>query len=317
MGLRPLQCQSCRRVHLPWPASDAGPYSRIDFRPEDISDRRGGANLCTSLTRRHWPTATARAYNEEVGVRLRRGKRYWLLGVAVLAPLLACLSMVPFRESFANTSAALVLVLVVVAVATAGDRLAGVLAACSAGLWFDFFLTQPYQRFAVTSGADVQTLLLLLTVGVAVTEITHWGRRQHARATQRAGYLEGIEQIAAASAAGTSSPSTLIDTVCEQMAAVLGLTRCRFDYGTGLDYPRLVTDGRLRRGRQEWDGETTGLPTDMDTELIVESGGRFMGRFLLTAGPDTHPARLERLVAIALAAQVGAALRAYETRRLK
>jgi hypothetical protein len=152
-GVAPSPMPSCRRVHLPWPASDAGPYSRIDFRPEDISDRRGGANLCTSLTRRRWPTATARAYNEEVGVRLRRGKRYWLLGVAVLAPLLACLSMVPFRESFANTSAALVLVLVVVAVATAGDRLAGVLAACSAGLWFDFFLTQPYQRFAVTSGS--------------------------------------------------------------------------------------------------------------------------------------------------------------------
>ena len=273
----------------------------------------------------HIPNAEVLADSNRSGVQRGGGcsTSAWqalrLLGVAVLAPLLACLSMVPFRDSFANTNtnAALVLVLVVVAVATAGDRLAGVLAACSAGLWFDFFLTQPYQRFAVTSGADVQTLLLLLTVGVAVTEITHWGRRQHARATQRAGYLEGIEQIAAASAAGTSSPSTLIDTVCEQMAAVLGLTRCRFDYGTGLDYPRLETDGRLRRGRQEGDGETTGLPTDVDTELIVESGGRFMGRFLLTAGPDTHPARLERLVAIALAAQVGAALRAYDTRRLK
>lgn len=75
------------------------------------------------------------------------------------------------------------------------------------------------------------------------------------------------------------------------MAAVLSLTRCRFDYGTGLDYPRLETDGRLRRGQQEWDVDTTGLPTDVDTELIVESGGRFMGRFLLTAAPiRTRPA---------------------------
>jgi len=234
----------------------------------------------------------------------------------VLAPLLACLSLVPFRDSLANTSAALVLVQIVVAVATAGDRLVGVLAACSAGLWFDFFLTEPSQRFTVTSGADGQALLLMLAVGAAVTEITHWGRQQRARATQRAGYLEGIEIIATASAAGTSSPSTLIETVCEQMAAVLGLTRCRFHYGTGLNYPRLETDGRLRRGHQEWDGDTTGLPTDGDSELIVESGGRFMGRFLLNAGPDTHPAHLERLVAIALAVQVGAALRPYDTRRL-
>ena len=33
-----------------------------------------------------------------------------------------------------------------VAVAANGYRLAGVLAALSAAVWFDFFLTQPYQR---------------------------------------------------------------------------------------------------------------------------------------------------------------------------
>jgi hypothetical protein len=37
-----------------------------------------------------------------------------------------------------------------------------------------------------------------------------------------------------------------------------------------------------------------------------------MGRFLLTAGPSSHPALVERLVAVALAAQVGAMLRAYK-----
>jgi hypothetical protein len=247
-----------------------------------------------------------------MGNRVWRGGRYWLLGVATVTPFLACLALVPFRDRFANTSAALILVLIVVAVATAGDRLAGVLAACSAGLWFDFFLTQPFQTFAITSNTDVQTLLLLLAVGVAVTEITHWGRRQQARASQRTGYLEGIDIVATAVAAGTSSPSALIDTVCQQMAGLLNLTRCRFDYGTGLGYPRLETDGRLSRDHQEWDVDTMGLPTDVDTELMVESGGRFMGRFLLTAGPSSRPARVERLVAIALAAQVGAVLRAYK-----
>jgi K+-sensing histidine kinase KdpD len=144
----------------------------------------------------HIPNAELLAVASRLAVQRGGGcsspawRRYWLLVVAVLAPLLACLALVPFRDRFANTSAALVLGLIVVAVATAGDRLSGVLAACSSGLWFDFFLTQPYQRFAVTSGADVETLLLLLAVGVAVTEITHRGRRQQAKATQRARYLE-------------------------------------------------------------------------------------------------------------------------------
>jgi hypothetical protein len=132
-------------------------------------------------------------------------------------------------------------------------------------------------------------LVLLLAVGVAVTEITHWGRRQQEAANQREGYLGDIETTAAAVAAGDSSPSALIDTVCDHITAVLGLSRCRFDYGTGLGLPRLEADGRLRRDRQLLDVETSGLPTDVATELVVESGGRFMGRFLLTAGPDTHP----------------------------
>jgi K+-sensing histidine kinase KdpD len=250
-----------------------------------------------------------------VGTREWSSGRARLLGVAVVAPLLVCLILLPLRDRFASTNEALVLVLVLVAVATAGDRLAGVLAACSAGLWFDFFLTQPYQRFRIAESADVQTTLLLLGVGVAVTEIARWGRRQQATAGRRAGYLEGLEATAEAAAAGSSSTSALIDTVAGQIASVLRLARCRFDYGTGLGHPQLAADGRVRRGDQTWDVDTAGLPSDADTELVVESGGLFMGRFLLTPGPDTRPSRAELQVAFALANQVGAALRAHSDTR--
>jgi hypothetical protein len=92
---------------------------------------------------------------------------------------------------------------------------------------------------------------------------------------------------------------------------VLGLAKCRFDYGNGLDYPRLEPDGTLRWRDQLWDVDSLGLPADKDTELVVESGGRFMGRFLLKATPRARPSRTERLVAVALAAQAGAVLRSY------
>jgi hypothetical protein len=250
-----------------------------------------------------------------MGTREWASRRYQLLAGAVIAPLLACLILVPLRDKFANTNEALLLVLVLVAVATAGDRLAGVLAAGSAGLCFDFFLTQPYERFRIADSADVQSTLLLLGVGIAVTEIAHWGRRQQATAGRRAGYLEGIEATAEAAAAGSSSTSALIETVASQIATVLRLTRCRFDYGTGLGHPQLEADGRVRRGDQTWDVDTVGLPTDVDTDLVVESGGVFMGRFLLTAAPGTRPSRTELRVALALANQVGAALRAHSDAR--
>ena len=93
---------------------------------------------------------------------------------ALAVPLALAAIMVPFRASVPNTDAALALVLVVVAVAANGYRLAGLLAAVSAAVWFDFFLTRPYERFAITSRDDLETTILLLVIGVAVTELAVW-----------------------------------------------------------------------------------------------------------------------------------------------
>jgi K+-sensing histidine kinase KdpD len=92
-----------------------------------------------------------------------------LAGLA--APLALAAVLVPFRASFPNTDAALAMLLVVAAFAANGDRLAGVLAAGSTAVWFDFFLTQPYERFTITRRTDIETIVLLLVIGVAVTKI--------------------------------------------------------------------------------------------------------------------------------------------------
>ena len=232
--------------------------------------------------------------------------------VAVLAGLAAPLALaallVPFRASFPNTDAALALILVVVAVAANGYRLAGILAAVSAAAWFDFFLTRPYERFTINRRADIETTVLLLVIGVAVTEIAVWGRRQHAAASRRAGYLDGINAAAQAAAAG-SSPAALIDQVAGQLTRVLSLQSCRFQYGAaGLGRPaRLRHDGPVIVADRPWDVDA-GLPPGTDTELLVESGGVFQGRFLMTPGPGARPTLEQRLVAVALADQVGAAL---------
>jgi hypothetical protein len=236
------------------------------------------------------------------------------LAVAVLTPPAVCLALVPLRDRIENTNAALVLVLVVVAVATFGNRVSGVVAALSAGVWFDFFLTAPYQSFVINSSRDVETGVLLLMVGVAVTEIALWGRRQHALAGQSAGYLAGLHDASETAAIGDVPPSVLIDRVCGQLVKVLGLRGCRFDYGMGLGYPRLRHDGRVAKGATSIDVDASGLPTDQEIELLVESGGSYRGRFLLSAPPRCRPTLEQRVVAASLAAQVGAALTEFSLR---
>ncbi|HSZ40240.1 MAG TPA: DUF4118 domain-containing protein [Trebonia sp.] len=240
---------------------------------------------------------------------MRVGRDRVALLAGLLAPLALTAILSPFRASLPNTDAALALVLVIVAVAADGSRVAGVIAALSSAAWFDFFLTVPYDRFAITGRADIETTVLLLAVGVAVTEIAVWGRRQYGAAGRRAGYLAGLSAAAASVATGESRPE-LTDQVAGRLTRVLSLRGCRYQDGVaGMGTPaRLLRDGRVVIGERTWDVGRFGLPQSMDTELLVAAGGILRGRFLLSAGPDTCPTLEQRLVAVALADQVGAAL---------
>ncbi len=228
---------------------------------------------------------------------------------ALAAPLAVAAVLVPFRASFPNTDAALALLLVVVAVAANGYRQAGFLAAVSTAVWFDFFLTQPYERFSITRRTDIETTVLLLVIGVAVTEISVWGRRQRVTASRRAGYLDGINSAAQAVAAGGSAAG-LIGQVTSQLTQLLGLRSCSFQHGVaGIGRPaRLQHDGSVTIGQRAWDVDAEGFPRGSDTELLVESGGILQGRFLMTPAPGARPTLEQRLLAVAFADQAGAAL---------
>jgi K+-sensing histidine kinase KdpD len=229
---------------------------------------------------------------------------------ALLGPFAACVLLALVRSSVPNTDAALVLVLVVVAVAANGFRAAGYLAAVSAAVWFDFFLTQPYQRFTIDRVADVRTTVLLLLVGIAVTEIAVWGRRKATLASGQEAYLAGIREATQIASSGGSGRQ-LVDDVAGQLARVLGVAKVRFEYGAaGLGEPaRLRRDGEVEWRHQVWDVDRRGLPTGIDVELLVESRGRLIGRYLMRARPDSKPTRSERLVAVTLASPVGAGVR--------
>jgi hypothetical protein len=232
------------------------------------------------------------------------------LTAAVVGPAAtgALLSLV--RGLVADNNAALVFVLVVVAVAATGHRLAGLVAAVASAAAFDFFLTQPYLDFAISQRDDIEAAVLLALIGLAVTEIALWGRRQQARASVRAGYLEGVVAAARLAASGGTSPSELVDLVGRQIGDVLDLDDCRFDPGASRPgRPRLQPDGSItwRGGLVDVDRE--GLPTIDVIELPVTSAGVERGRYLLTStNAVRRPDRERRQVAVTLADQAAAAL---------
>jgi K+-sensing histidine kinase KdpD len=279
-----------------WPAGSPSP---TDAASQHAADRGVASQSAT-----HGRAAPGRA-----ATRLSRRNLEIVAGLTL--PLALAAILVPFRTNFANTDAALAMILLVVIVAASGNRVAGYIAAASAAAWFDFFLTRPYEQFTISRATDIETTVLLLVIGIAVTEIAVWGRRQHAAASRRAGYLDGINDAARVVATG-ASPATLTDRIAASLTQLLSLRSCQFQFGVaGIGRPaRLHHDGSVFLGDQRWDLRSASLPAGTDIELLVESGGRLQGRFLMVPEPDTRPTREQLLVAVALADQAGAALAA-------
>ncbi|MEW1638938.1 DUF4118 domain-containing protein [Streptomyces sp. NPDC093801] len=226
---------------------------------------------------------------------------------ALVAPFLVAFALVPFRTDLSATNAALVLVVAVVAVATVGTRAAGAVAALSAAVWFDFFLTEPYQRFAITDREDAGTAVLLLVVGMVVSQSAVRARRLQSTVTSDAAHMTSLLGTARLAEDGRS-PEAVVAYVRRELVGLLGLRGCRFEYGTLMGGPpRLEHDGGVWLRRPDRVTDYADWPQG-ETELRVVGGGHYYGRFLLDPLPGPLPPEADRLVAVALAAQAGSAL---------
>ena len=227
---------------------------------------------------------------------------------AIGAPLAVAAALIPLRSQIDNTNVALVLVVVVVAVATLGRRFAAVVAALSAAAWFDFFHTQPHYSFTIKAHDDVVTACVLLVVGIVVGELAVRSRRHKAAAVEGSTDIARIHAIAELAASG-EEPEFVIMAVASELTQILALRDCRYEPYSPVDKPsaRIERNGEVTLGQFRWGVDTMGLPTK-HVELLVEGQGRHVGRFVLTPTPGEPIPFDKRLVAIALADQVGAAL---------
>jgi Domain of unknown function (DUF4118) len=228
----------------------------------------------------------------------------YALAAAVILPVAIAAVLVPFRTTLPNTEAALVLVVAVVGVAAFGNRVAGLLAAVGAAVWFDFFLTKPYERFEITHRADVETTILLLVVGAAVTEIAVRGRKTKTLLSVDESYLDALRETSEGVAAGMST-GEVVAIATRHLTKLLELRSCRFERWHFGGLPRMEQDGSVRIGDARWDVERRGMPA-RPVELMVSAGGGPAGRFVLEFEPRSAPPLAVRQVAVILARQVGA-----------
>ncbi|MFE9557545.1 DUF4118 domain-containing protein [Streptomyces sp. NPDC006703] len=243
-------------------------------------------------------------------VRISRPTRDQLaLAMAVAGPLAVAAALTPLRTHVAGTNLALILVVVVVAVSANGHRGAGVLAALSSALWFDFFLTRPYERFTISSGDEITTALLLLAVGLAVSQLAARARRLKVVTVTEADHLARIHETARL-AQKAASADAVVTHVRDQLIDLLALDGCRFEYGTLLGHPPgLEEDGEVITARgARWDVERHGWPRGQEIELRAVGKGHYYGRFMLRPRPGEVVPLQARLVAVTLAGQAGAAL---------
>ncbi len=235
-------------------------------------------------------------------------RRRYPLWLAVLAPAAAAVLMVPLRAHVPNTDLALAMVVVVAVVVLPGWRSAALVAGISAGVWFDFFLTKPYQSFSIHQSSDVQTTVLLAVVGVVVGDIA--ARRRVARSDTRTARDEVISlYVITEMLAAGSKADEVVTLIAEQLHDLLFLVDCRFDLtARHNEGPLLDRSGELQYGRLNWSAGADGLP-NRDVILPVESRGRRLGSYVLRGpGLGVPLSQDRRLAAVALSDLAGAAL---------
>lgn len=224
-----------------------------------------------------------------------------------LLPLVASGALVFVRPVVAASTIAMILVTVVALAATL-SRGAGVAAAVTATMSFDFAFTHPYGTLRMTSADDVETAIVLLAAGLFIGTVGQRRRRAERAATQSRSEIARIHRVAERSARGDDWADVLL--ACqEELLALLELRDCRFVSGPrDASRPRLertgalsgVTDHRFSAGEFE-------LPRD-GVLLPVLARGQEIGVFELDPTPGVGVSIEQRVVAVALADQVGAAL---------
>ena len=143
------------------------------------------------------------------------------VAAALALPLALSAGFVPFRDSFTNVGAALCLVALVEALAIFGNRASGYVATLSSAIWFDFFLTPPYERFTISHRPDLETTISIVVIGVIVTEVAARSRRHRHAAGEESKFVAMLHDATEMSA-GTAKAAKVTEFVANPSSTSSG-----------------------------------------------------------------------------------------------
>jgi uncharacterized protein DUF4118 len=244
-------------------------------------------------------------------MRMARGD--WAAGrkpvglvVGGLGTVATAVALVPLRTRIDNTNLALILVVVVVLAAIVGDRTTGAVAAIVATMSFDFFLTQPYLSMRIESADDIETALILLAVGLIVGEVAERGRRSRRESERAAQAIARVHRVSEQIAHGATLDD-VVGAVRRELTGLLQLRDCWLELPPfQWPMPRVERGGTLEAAEHHWSRRGFALP-EFGVQLPVLEAGHEVGRLVLMSDPAVTVTLEERVIAVALADQLGSA----------
>jgi Domain of unknown function (DUF4118) len=243
----------------------------------------------------------------QVTDHLRSHRSSYAVVGSLVAPLGVAAGFIPFRTSFTNVGAALVLVALIEALAILGRRLGGLVATLSAAVWFDYFLTRPYERFTISHRPDLETTITLVVVGVIVTELAARSRTHRHVADEAGGYVRLLAEAAARVSSGDEGD--VAHSTSRELTRILGLRGCGFEADVvGSPYARIGPDGSVIHVGMRWPADDIGIPGPR-AEILCQWRGETLGRFVLTPTPGLSVSKEQRVAAVALVNIVAGLLR--------
>jgi K+-sensing histidine kinase KdpD len=238
---------------------------------------------------------------------LQRNRSWVMFVLALAVPLLLALALVPSRSEFAGAAAALIFAAVIVAIAVGGNRFVGFVASLSSALWYDFFLTRPYDNLDISHRADIETTICLLVVGIMVSELAARSRHFSKVSVEESGYVDMVRDLTDF-ANGRVSSSAVIERAVPSLVQLLDLRECRFErQPSEPPMARIMTSGEVLHVGMQWPVGELGIPGP-EAEIVAEWRGRALGRFVITPTPGEPISRERRVVAALLASVVAAAI---------
>lgn len=247
------------------------------------------------------------------GIEIEGEGIVWGAG-AFAASVLVGVALVPFRRSIGLENVAIVYLAVVALASVVGGRTAGMVAALSAALSYNWFFTTPYYTLRIDSVHQVVTVLLLFATGLVASLGGRASRRVGARAREEEDTIRALHAISQAAATGESPDRVAAQLLLElldaravqvvrgsgpgdRVVAAAGEPVGELDLAA---LPHLDEEGRIPSGHLRSVGGTLVLPAEGAVVEMVRDHTR-VGALVVVPHPDRPILRTTRM-AIATAA---------------